>query len=319
MREFTHKDIKIKFEKSWSSYKKMDFIYEKIKKLKKGERILKERLEETQAQMGPLLKSDDRDRDGLKDDSSIPSKSDLQNQHKKKKEPSYPSLINKTKGGQKGKSSQKIKIVSLFWGEDKNFRDKSKPLGQGDGTASFGGKGKKLFSTYGKEVVEKNIKLFDLSALLFSDSSNHRSDFSDQVKIKSKDKGKDKDGQYDPNDGRGPGIPKLILGIGKNAKGNDFLRKNWASAEDYWFHLEGYKSTHAIVNRSSLSDLSNFIIEVIASLMVDHSSLKISEIPLIMTQVKNLKGLKGVAGSVRYKKEKYRVVSYIKEEDRLLS
>ena len=42
----------------------------------------------------------------------------------------------------------------------------------------------------------------------------------------------------------------------------------------------------------------------------DKSNLLIEVIPLVFTQVKNLKGLKGKAGSVTLKKEKYRDVKY---------
>ena len=50
--------------------------------------------------------------------------------------------------------------------------------------------------------------------------------------------------------------------------------------------------------------------QVIGSIIRDYSEHKILEIPLQYTEVKNLKGIKGKAGSVIYKKEKYITVSY---------
>lgn len=91
-------------------------------------------------------------------------------------------------------------------------------------------------------------------------------------------------------------------GIGISAKGNDQLRKKFASKNDWWFHLDGETSSHIIIKTDSL-DMA--VIEKVAELMKKYSKLSTNEVNLIYTQVKNLKGIAGVAGSVNYKKEKH--------------
>lgn len=93
------------------------------------------------------------------------------------------------------------------------------------------------------------------------------------------------------------------MAIGLTAKGNDYLRKNWANKEDYWFHLDGDKSSHILVKLKQ-SSLDPIKFQIIGSAMLDFSKIDYSEANLIYTQVKNLKGIPGVVGSVNYKKEK---------------
>lgn len=93
------------------------------------------------------------------------------------------------------------------------------------------------------------------------------------------------------------------IGIGNTAKGNDQLRKTWAKKDDIWFHLEGDKSPHIVLKREG--NLEQEVLSVIAGVMIAHSKLNYTEVNLIYTQVKNLKGIKGVPGSVIFKKEKH--------------
>ena len=103
---------------------------------------------------------------------------------------------------------------------------------------------------------------------------------------------------------------KFKLGIGLSSHGNDNLRKLFARKNDFWFHLENYKSCHCIVKIENLSDITAEYFEIIGSLIRDKSNLLIQVIPLVFTQVKNLKGLKGKPGAVTLKNEKYREVKY---------
>lgn len=98
--------------------------------------------------------------------------------------------------------------------------------------------------------------------------------------------------------------------IGLNANGNDFIRSKIAAKSDMWVHLENYTSPHAIIRNMQENRPSVDLMQVVGSIIRDHSEHKISEIPLQYTEVKNLKGLKGKPGSVIYKKEKYITVSY---------
>jgi len=101
----------------------------------------------------------------------------------------------------------------------------------------------------------------------------------------------------------------LKLAIGKDVSANDYLRNKWAFKEDFWFHLEGYKSPHLIVKTS---DVSQIPFAEIGSMIRDYAKYDITEIPLVYTQVKHLKGVKGKSGSVTFKKAKYIRVEYLR-------
>lgn len=95
------------------------------------------------------------------------------------------------------------------------------------------------------------------------------------------------------------------VGVGLSAKGNDQLRNKWASKEDHWIHLDGMKSTHAIVKMLNNAAFTPDVLNVGASIVAHFSHFNDDWIPVIHTQVKNLKGVSGAAGMVIYKKEKH--------------
>lgn len=95
----------------------------------------------------------------------------------------------------------------------------------------------------------------------------------------------------------------MQIAIGLSSKGNDQMRKNWASKNDYWFHLDGDKSAHVILkNNNKIIDID--LLKLVASVIVTYSKLNYRTANLIYTQVKNLKSVKGSPGKVIYKKEK---------------
>ncbi len=94
------------------------------------------------------------------------------------------------------------------------------------------------------------------------------------------------------------------IGVGKSARGNDQLRSKWAGKEDLWLHLDGLKSAHVIIKMYS-GVPGNEEINRAASILAHFSHFQGDWIPVIYTQVKNLKGVSGVAGMVTYKKEKH--------------
>jgi len=100
----------------------------------------------------------------------------------------------------------------------------------------------------------------------------------------------------------------IKIAIGKDVNANDYLRNKWGAKEDYWFHLEGLKSPHLIIK---CSDTSLIPFAAIGSIIRDYGKYEFSEIPLVYTQVKNLKGVKGKSGSVTFKKAKYIRVEYL--------
>ena len=104
-----------------------------------------------------------------------------------------------------------------------------------------------------------------------------------------------------------------LLGIsgylGLNAGGNDKIR-SLAHKDHYWFHIENYPGSHIIIKTDDITKINSEVFEIIASMLRDYSKLSIETIPIIYTQVKNLKGIKGVKGEVTMKKVKYLVCPY---------
>ncbi|WP_034728851.1 NFACT RNA binding domain-containing protein, partial [Bacteriovorax sp. BSW11_IV] len=99
--------------------------------------------------------------------------------------------------------------------------------------------------------------------------------------------------------------------VGAKDTANDYLRSKWAKKEDLWFHVDGYPSAHLIVKAESISQLSPDDLNIIGSCLVFHSNLNLDRPPLMYTQVKNLKGIKGQKGGVTMKKQKYLSVSFL--------
>lgn len=90
---------------------------------------------------------------------------------------------------------------------------------------------------------------------------------------------------------------------GKNAEGNDQLRTKWANKNDVWVHLDGHSSAHVIIKGPNSSSIE--CISIAGSIVAQASGLDVDQIPILYTQVKDLKGVKGSPGKVIYKKEKH--------------
>ncbi|PIK14457.1 NFACT RNA binding domain-containing protein [Halobacteriovorax sp. JY17] len=100
------------------------------------------------------------------------------------------------------------------------------------------------------------------------------------------------------------------IGIGLDSLSNDWLRKNWAKKEDLWFHLDGEKSSHVFLKNNSGVILDAKLLQLIGSALAHYSQYEGQQVPMVYTQVKNLKSVKGSAGKVIFKKEK-RIDVYI--------
>jgi predicted ribosome quality control (RQC) complex YloA/Tae2 family protein len=94
------------------------------------------------------------------------------------------------------------------------------------------------------------------------------------------------------------------IGVGTSAQGNDQLRSRWASREDLWIHLDGLKSAHAVIKITG-GTITPEILNLGASIVAHFSHFSGEWIPVIYTQVKNVKGVTGAPGMVIYKKEKH--------------
>lgn len=111
------------------------------------------------------------------------------------------------------------------------------------------------------------------------------------------------------------GVPCFL---GRTALENDFIRKEKASKDDVWLHLENYKSGHLII-KTDMSQLLPEDIAILASALVELNGIELVEIPVIYTKVRFLKGVKGVPGMVNYKKEKHITVYFDREWRQKLS
>lgn len=105
-------------------------------------------------------------------------------------------------------------------------------------------------------------------------------------------------------------IKNLSGVIGLDALANDFIRSQ-ASKDHYWFHVENYPGSHCIIKTDDFTKLSIDDLSAIASMLRDFSRLEILEIPILYTQLKNVKGLKGTKGEVIVKKPKHLRCLYI--------
>lgn len=99
-------------------------------------------------------------------------------------------------------------------------------------------------------------------------------------------------------------IKNLTGVIALDALSNDYIRSQ-ASKDHYWFHIENYPGSHCIVKTDDFSQLSFDDLGAIASMLRDFSRLEILEIPVLYSQIKNVKGLKGSKGEVLIKKAKH--------------
>ncbi|MBL7665503.1 MAG: DUF814 domain-containing protein [Bacteriovoracaceae bacterium] len=109
--------------------------------------------------------------------------------------------------------------------------------------------------------------------------------------------------------------------VGKDAAANDHMRSKLAKADDIWFHPQHIPGPHIIVKLKGDYRLKLEDYQIIGSIMME--ALDITKqtqfFDLMYTEVKNLKAIKGKAGSVNYKKQKYICVEYLKNWQSFLS
>lgn len=94
------------------------------------------------------------------------------------------------------------------------------------------------------------------------------------------------------------------IGVGKTATGNDQLRKSWASSEDWWVHAAHGTSAHAVIKLAAPGQVSPKQIREAAFLIAKRSGFPQTQIEVVVTLVKNVRGVPGSAGMVTYKKQK---------------
>ena len=102
---------------------------------------------------------------------------------------------------------------------------------------------------------------------------------------------------------------KYKIAVGKTARANDWIRKAWAKKSDIWIHLDEHRSSHVFIKNFETFNLEDF--SLFCSILADYSDFSDSKVPVIFTQVSNLKGVKGTPGKVNYKKEKHLIIDKV--------
>ncbi|MBY0516207.1 MAG: hypothetical protein K2P81_04825 [Bacteriovoracaceae bacterium] len=97
---------------------------------------------------------------------------------------------------------------------------------------------------------------------------------------------------------------KFKIAVGASAVGNDEMRKLWSKGNDWWVHAANGKSAHAIIKLATDSVPTLEVITQAAKLIANQSRITATQIEIIMTQVKYVRGVTGAAGMVTYKKQK---------------
>jgi predicted ribosome quality control (RQC) complex YloA/Tae2 family protein len=99
-------------------------------------------------------------------------------------------------------------------------------------------------------------------------------------------------------------IPEGKIAVGLSARGNDQMRKTWAKSDDWWIHSSVGASAHAIIKLSQTGIPTPETITMAARFIAKQSRITATQIELIITQVKNVRGVTGSPGMVTYKKQK---------------
>ncbi len=96
------------------------------------------------------------------------------------------------------------------------------------------------------------------------------------------------------------------LWVGKSAKANDEMLRNYSKKNDYWLHARNVAGSHVIIKWQGMTEPSQEILEIAGSLAAFYSKAKSQTLaPVIYTQAKFVRKVKGSPpGSVVVDKEK---------------
>lgn len=92
--------------------------------------------------------------------------------------------------------------------------------------------------------------------------------------------------------------------LGKSAQANDQLRNSWSNKTDYWFHLTDMPSAHLYIRPLEKFVLSQELFNWVGSTLLAQGKSSMTSGNLLYCLAKDLKPIKGSAGTVRYKNEK---------------
>jgi hypothetical protein len=106
-------------------------------------------------------------------------------------------------------------------------------------------------------------------------------------------------------------VEGFTIWVGKSAKDNDEMLRNYVHKDDLWLHARQVPGSHVIIRRKGMPSVPQQVLERAASLAAFYSKLKTDSLsPVIVTEAKFVRKVKGSApGSVVVDKEKVILVA----------
>lgn len=98
---------------------------------------------------------------------------------------------------------------------------------------------------------------------------------------------------------------KIHLAVGKSAKANDQLRRDFSKKGAWWFHAEGVAGAHVVLSGITNPVSDQKLIDLVGSMIRDYSGITSLEISMMYAALDDVKSMKGSAGSVILKKPKF--------------
>ena len=106
-------------------------------------------------------------------------------------------------------------------------------------------------------------------------------------------------------------VEGFTIWVGKSAKDNDEMLRNFVHKDDLWLHARQVPGSHVIIRKKGMPAVPQQVVERAASLAAFYSKLKTDSLsPVIVTEVKFVRKVKGSApGSVVVDREKVILVA----------
>jgi len=101
-------------------------------------------------------------------------------------------------------------------------------------------------------------------------------------------------------------VEGFIIWVGKSAKDNDEMLRNFIHKDDLWLHARNVPGSHVVIRRKGMPTVPPQVVERAGALAAFYSKLKTDSLsPIIVTEAKFVRKVKGSApGSVVVDKEK---------------
>jgi len=106
-------------------------------------------------------------------------------------------------------------------------------------------------------------------------------------------------------------VEGYTIWVGKSAKDNDEMLRNYVHKDDLWLHARQVPGSHVVIRRKGMPTVPEKVVERAASLAAFYSKLKTDSLsPVIVTEVKFVRKVKGSSpGSVVVDREKVILVA----------